>query len=154
MAEWLLALAKSGATTLVGAAATDVWQQARAGFARLFGRGDAQREALAASRLDALAVAVEQAGGPGTELDAVRQRQQAVWETRLGDLLEEDPEVAQALRRLCAELLPQLPAAQQQWLQHITASAPGASAQGVMFGNLINHPAPPSTASPAGPAPR
>jgi hypothetical protein len=146
-ADWLLQLATSGATTLVAAAATDMWQEARSGFARLFGRGDIKNEALAAGRLDALTTAVEKADV--SERDAVRQRLLPAWQTRLTDLLEEDPGTANTLRRLQDELQAGLPVAQQLWVQSITASAAGATAQGVMFGNIINRPAPPP-ASPAG----
>src|SRR5262245_51291073 len=61
VAEWITSLAATGGATLVAAAATDAWQQAKAGFARLFGRGDHDREAAVARRLDALAGEVEQA---------------------------------------------------------------------------------------------
>ena len=136
-ADWLLQLATSGATTLVGAAATTAWEEARSGFARLFGRGEKKREEIAAVRLDALAAEVEQA--ESSERDAVRQRLLPVWQTRLADLLEEDPAVTGVLRSLRDELLVRLPKAQQQWVQNITADAVGAIAQGVMFGNIYNY---------------
>jgi dsRNA-specific ribonuclease len=136
-AAWLVQLATSGATTLIGAAATDAWQQARAGFARLLGRGDADKQALAARRLDALTAAVSEAAEP----DKVREQMLPVWQTRLTDLLEEDPAAADLLRALRDELQERLPAPQQQWVQNVTASAPGAVAQGVVFGNIHNHPA-------------
>jgi hypothetical protein len=49
------------------------------------------------------------------------------------------------------------PATPQSWVQHVTSSAPGAIAQGAVFGNVINHPSsghprstpePPSEAGP------
>lgn len=139
--DLLMQLATSGATTLIGAAATDVWQQAREGFARLFARGDEEKETLAVRRLDALAAAVEQA--PASDPEDVRQKLLTQWQTRLIDLIEEQPDTAEALRSLRDDLQAKLPPAQQQWVQNVTATATGAVAQGVMFGNIINHPAPP-----------
>jgi hypothetical protein len=136
--DWLAQLAASGATTLVGAAATDAWQYGRDGFARLLGRGHQDREAVAERRLQALAAEVERA--PVGERAELRQRLLPAWQTRLADLLEEDPAVAELLRGLVDELRERLPSVQQQWVQHVTASADGAVAQGVMFGNIINHP--------------
>ncbi|GGM46734.1 hypothetical protein ACFFX1_18840 [Dactylosporangium sucinum] len=139
---WLAQVGMTGAAALVQAVATDGWQLARDGFARLLGRGDPGREGLAGQRLDALAAEVEQA--PADQRDEVRRRLLPAWQTRLTDLVEEDPALAEALVALRDEVLERLPAAQQQWVQHITASAPGATAQGVMFGNIINHPGPPT----------
>ena len=98
--EWIATLAGTGASTLVTAAATDVWQTARAGFVRLFGRGDAARAQLAEARLDELAAARDD-GEIGDQL--------VVWRTRLADLLQEDPNNAEALRALIDELTPRLP---------------------------------------------
>ena len=98
--EWIATLAGTGASTLVTAAATDVWQMARAGFVRLFGRGDAARAQLAEARLDELATARDH-GEIGDQL--------VVWRTRLADLLQEDPNSAESLRALIDELAPQLP---------------------------------------------
>ncbi|MCW3819718.1 hypothetical protein ONA91_35305 [Micromonospora sp. DR5-3] len=139
---WLEQLGMTGAAALVQAAATEVWQLARSGFTRLFGGGDREREAVAERRLDALAAEVEQA--PSSQRDQVRQRLLPAWQTRLADLIEEDPAAADALQALRNEVLARLPAPQQQWVQNITASASGATAQGVMFGNIINHPNPPA----------
>lgn len=136
--DWLAQLATSGATTLVGAAATDAWQHARDGFARLLGRGREDREAVAERRLQALAAEVERA--PLDERAGLRQRLLPAWQTRLADLLEEDPAAAELLRGLVDEVRERLPSVQQQWVQHITATACGAVAQGVMFGKIINHP--------------
>lgn len=137
--DWLVQLATSGATTLIGAAATDIWSDARAGFARLFGRGDADREALATRRLDALTAAVEQV--EVSERDTVRQQLLPVWQTRLTDLLEEDPDTADILRGLRDELQARLPAPQQQWVQTNIARDNSRlfAAQG---GNVIYHEAP------------
>jgi hypothetical protein len=139
---WLAQVGTTGAAVLVQAAATEVWQAARSGFVRLFGHGDGEREAVAERRLDALAAAVEQA--PPEQRDQVRQRLLPAWQTRLSDLIEEDPATADALRALRDELLARLPTPRQQWVQNITATASDATAQGVMFGNMINHLSPPA----------
>lgn len=141
----VMQLVTSAATTLVGAVATDAWQAARAGFARLLGRGDQAAEASAARRLDELegdvvAVDLEQRA-------QVRQQLVSDWRVRLRDLLQDHPELAEPLRELRDEVQVQLPPVQQQWVQNITASAPGATAQGAMFGSVINHAAP-ATAPP------
>ncbi|WP_328345482.1 hypothetical protein [Micromonospora sp. NBC_00421] len=143
-------LGMTGAAVLVQAAATDMWQVARSGFTRLLGRGDPHRETATVRRLDALAAEVEQA--PPAQRDQVRQRLLPAWQMRLSDLIEEDPARTDALRDLRDELLTRLPTPQQQWIQNITATASGATAQGVMFGSIINHPAPPGT-DPIGPVP-
>ncbi|MEO3927400.1 hypothetical protein ABGB07_26540 [Micromonosporaceae bacterium B7E4] len=72
----------------------------------------------------------------------MRERLLVAWQARLVDLMEEDPTAAEAVRLLSGELQAKLPAARQQWIQNVTAAAPGATAQGVMFGNIVNHPAP------------
>lgn len=65
------------------------------------------------------------------------------WQRKLRRLLDADPALATELRRvLDEELVPLLPAGERARLmniQNITASAPGATAQGAMFGNVINY---------------
>jgi hypothetical protein len=71
-------------------------------------------------------------------LPATRARQEGIWEERLRALLAEEPEAAAELRALLEEIryhVSQMP----QPVQNITASASGATAQGVMFGNVINY---------------
>src|SRR5690349_5269151 len=129
--EWMMQLATSAATSLATAVGTEAWAFARERFARLLGRGDDERTALARRRLDATAAEVE------ASPDALAQ-QQAVWQTRLTDLIEEDPAVAAELRALVAELIERLPAVQNQSIMHITANEHG-TVQGVQHGNIINH---------------
>jgi hypothetical protein len=132
-----------GATTLVTAAATDVWNGlARPGFIRLFGRGGADQEAKAARRLDALAATVEQA--PADRQVEVRAQQQPQWLTRLQDLAEDDPTVIDDLRALVTEITAELPAEQQVQVQNVVARDHG-RAFGVQNGNIFYHEAPPST---------
>lgn len=138
-------LATAAATTLVAAAATDAWRLARSGFARLLGRGDPHTEEVAGRRLDALAD--ELVDAPADQCEQIRHRALATWQVRLSDLLEEHPEAAEPMRELLDGLQTRLPPVQQQWVQHISAAAPGAIAQGVMFGNVVNHRLPVSDGS-------
>ena len=135
------ALVATGATTLVTAAATDMWGRlARPGFVRLFGRGRVDQEAVAARRLDALAAAVE--GAPADQQVEVRAQQQPQWLTRLQDLVDEDPAAVDDLRALVAELAAELPTGSQLQVQNVIARDHG-RAFGVQNGNIIYHEAPP-----------
>lgn len=108
--EWLVALATSGATTLVTAAATDAWHEALAGFRKLFGHGDPERENLAEHRLTAAAAKIERADE--TTRDGVREAEASIWSTGLADLLEEEPDQAEALRALIGRVEALLPQAE------------------------------------------
>lgn len=142
MEPLLVQLIISGATTLISAAATDLWKDARAGFARLFGRGDADREKLASHDLDELTAMVE--ASPPAERDSARKALLPLWEKRLNDLLSEDPSATDGLRQLCDQLQARLAAPQQQWVQNITASGQASRAFGVMGGGRLDvHEAPP-----------
>lgn len=115
--EWLYALSMSGATALVTAAASDFWQEIRAGFRKLFGNGDQNREQLAERRLDEVATVIEQADD--TAREAVRETQILVWRTRLADLLEEEPDLAEELRTLIGRVDAVLPRAEEARLTAI-----------------------------------
>ncbi|MBI1758765.1 MAG: hypothetical protein HYR62_06015 [Actinobacteria bacterium] len=139
---WMVSLVWNGAMALVGAAATDAWQTARAGFVALFRRYGDRRANLVATQLDADAWSVEQAAPP--ERDQVRRQLLPAWHTRLADLLAEhadDPDgaVARELRTFTESVEALLPTSQQTWIQHVDASAPGAIAQGVQSGNIHNY---------------
>ncbi|MFF2542561.1 hypothetical protein ACFVUY_08350 [Kitasatospora sp. NPDC058063] len=97
-ADLIIPLASSAAQALVDAATTDAWQAIRSGFLRLIGRGDPQRDQVAAHRLDDTAAQLEQADEEHQE--QVREALLATWCTRLADLLEERPDVAEDLRNL------------------------------------------------------
>lgn len=94
----LTALAVLAGQTVVAAASTDEWGTTKQGVARLLGRGDQKREQLAERRLDQTRDQLQAA--PGQELEQARADLEAVWRTRLGDLLEEHPEKAGELRVL------------------------------------------------------
>jgi hypothetical protein len=137
-------LAVAGATALVGAMATDAWQAARAGFAKLFGRGGQQKRELADRRLDQAAAQVAHADHDNQ--DRVRGELLAAWQIRLQDLLDEHPDALEELRTLTAQVQAQLPAAQQAWMQHNLARDHG-TVYGVQAGDQHIHyhrtPAPP-----------
>ncbi|MEW2266101.1 hypothetical protein ACGF5T_30620 [Streptomyces sp. NPDC047853] len=122
----LIALAASGGTALVQAAGTDAWTGLRQAVAGWFGRGDVQRERAELERLDQTADIV-QAAGQG-EVERVRDRQEAVWQTRIETLLEN---LDAAQREQAAEELRAVLA------QH--ASQPGVSAgQGGLAANTVD----------------
>ena len=135
--EWITAAAEAGGTALIGAAATDAWQTARNGMVKLFARGGKRRAELARDRLDR-DVAVIEAAGPG-ERDEVRARLLPGWQVRLADLLEEFPDARDEMVAWAEQVRAQLPTAEASWVQNITAAAPGATAQGAMFGNVVNY---------------
>jgi hypothetical protein len=89
-------LAGAAATALVGVLATDGWEAAKTGFARLLGCNDEKRRALAESRLNDSA---EEIAGAEEEMrDDVRARVLSTWQTRFSDFLQEEPQAADALR--------------------------------------------------------
>lgn len=146
------ALAVLAAQTVVAAASTDVWGAAKRGVARLLGRGDRQREQLAAQRLDQTRELLRAASGG--ELGLVRARQEAAWQLRLADLLEEHPEVAGELLLVVDQIRAELKAVGVvAAADHAVAAgrdvnieAPGGVAAGVIHGNV-------SPPGPTGPGP-
>ena len=92
LAESLMALAALAGNTVVTAATTDAWEAARRGFARLLGRGDPQRTAVAERRLGQ--THEQLTGVTGADLESAQAALEAQWVTRLADLLEEDRQYA------------------------------------------------------------
>lgn len=134
------ALILAAANALVSAMTTDGWQQARSVIVALWRRHRPDHMSAIEAEVDATHGEMASGGaGVGDELVAD-------WKRKLRRLLEADPALEAELRRVLDEqLLPLLSASEQarvQNIQHITASAPGAVAQGVMYGNIINHRAP------------
>ncbi|MEV4613600.1 hypothetical protein AB0K43_13505 [Kitasatospora sp. NPDC049258] len=98
----IVALATSGATTLVGLMVTELWSEARGRFAALFGRrSEAVCEDLDAVRAELLAAEDQDAAAAGAE---------AEWTARLRRALAADPAAAAQLRALLDELAPHQPA--------------------------------------------
>jgi len=105
--ESLTALTAAGGAAVVQAAGTDAWAGLRERIARLFGRGDGERERSELARLDRSAAELAQPDDAG-ESERVRFRQATVWQTRFEDLLEqsgaeEQEATAAELRTLLAE---------------------------------------------------
>jgi len=149
-----ISLAALAARTVVTSAVTDAWRIARQGFASLFGRGDAERTEVAERRLET--TREELAGLPTAEAEAeaVQSRLVAAWQTRLLDLLEENPEASAALSALVRQVQAQLPGRTVSAASHglavggdvtITASE-GAVAAGIVHGNV-------APGNPTGPGP-
>ncbi|WP_035804903.1 hypothetical protein [Kitasatospora mediocidica] len=94
----IVALATSGATTVVGLMATELWTEARGRFAALFGRrSESVCEDLDLAREELLAA--EDRAGATTAAEAE-------WGNRLRRALSADPAAAAQLRSLLDELAP------------------------------------------------
>jgi hypothetical protein len=134
-------LVLAAASAVVTAMATDGWQQAREAVVKLWRRSRPGHVPAIETDLDetrAEVIAARIAGDRVAEEGLV-----ADWERKLRRLLDADPALGIELRRvLDEELAPLLSAGEQARLvniQNITASAPGATAQGAIFGNVINY---------------
>lgn len=106
MTAELAELAQTAATTLVAAAATETWGAARDGFLRLFGRGSGSK--LAERRLDETLTEINKTSG--AKRDRLRADLTRTWQTRLADLLDESPEMADEMLALVGALQTSLPA--------------------------------------------
>lgn len=100
-------LASDAGKAVVAAAATDAWGQAKKAFARLLGRGDTAKIELYEDRLEQ--TRGELAAVPADGLEQVRERLAAAWQTRLLDLLEEQPGLAEDLRALVEQVQQSVP---------------------------------------------
>lgn len=118
----LVALALLAAQTVVAAASTDAWGAAKRGVAHLLGRGDPDRERLAEQRLEQTREQL-QVARPGQDLERARGSAEAVWRTRLADLLEEHPDAAGELRTLVERIQAELPADNVAASDHSVAAA-------------------------------
>jgi hypothetical protein len=119
LTEALEALAATGGTALVTAMVSDGWEGVKARFARLLGRGDVTQIQAAAARLEQSRAALAAVSGPAVE--QTRAQQQIAWQTRLGDLLEQDPGVEQELRALVAVVQAQAGGSAGPVVQHAGA---------------------------------
>ncbi|KIF02950.1 hypothetical protein PL81_26955 [Streptomyces sp. RSD-27] len=82
----LMVLAASGGTAVVTAAGTEAWIGFRRQVAKIFGRGDEQREQAELERLDQTATALDVL--EPAEVERVQIRQEASWQARFETLLE------------------------------------------------------------------
>jgi hypothetical protein len=108
LADSLMALASLAGNTLVAAAVTDAWENARRGVARLLGRGEPDRTKVAERRLDETRGQLTAVSG--SDLEQAQAVLAAQWATRLADLLEEDPDAEAGLRDLVGQIRAELPA--------------------------------------------
>ena len=98
MNDELTVLAEAGATALVAAMATDMWQETRNSVVGLFRRSGRDRRAALASRLDTGAALVRDAA----DQDEAWRTLFAYWTLELAVLLRDDPAVRDAMTRLAA----------------------------------------------------
>jgi len=117
--EVLLALAQFAGQTVAAAAITDVWEAVRSRFARLLGRGDARKTAVAEQWL---AQTRQQLTAAGSGVEQVREAQADRWAGRFADLLDEDPGAEAELRALVEEVAGQLPAVSASAADHSVAA--------------------------------
>ncbi|MGW5114489.1 hypothetical protein ACWEQ8_03415 [Streptomyces noursei] len=145
----LVALAASGATTLVQQMATDGWAAVRRRMASLLARRrGAEEEAEVERELDQARADVVAAQQDGDE--DVAEGMAMVWKARLRRVLAEDPAAAAELRRLLDEVAPQQQAQATVRDVHntLSGSASGVVVQaGVISGGIHGIP-------PGGPQPR
>ena len=130
--EWLVQVVATGGSAFVGAAGTEAWQVARNGVVRLFRLGGQRRQDAAGRWADQTAAEIEEA--PEAERAQLRERLALTWQQRLGDLVEEYPEVGEEVRAWARQVQAQLPPAQQTWVNTFVArdhatqyNAPGGS---------------------------
>jgi hypothetical protein len=134
--EALTGLVSAGGTALVGAMVTDGWEAVRARFARLLGRGDAKEAKAAAARLEESRAFL--AALAGAQLQRAQAELEITWCTRLGDLLERQPEAEQELRTLVAEAQALATGSAGRVEQHVSGS--GGAQQAVLgHGHQVNY---------------
>ncbi|MGW2545249.1 hypothetical protein ACWC5I_31325 [Kitasatospora sp. NPDC001574] len=113
----IAALAMSGATTIVAAMATDAWGSVRGFVLGLVRRRSPELGAEIEGRLDASAALITR----GQNAERARELVLGQWQLELEEFLAAHPEAVVELRARLDSLRAELPAAQQQWVQNITA---------------------------------
>ena len=131
----MMTLAQFAGQTVAGAAITDVWEVARGRFARLIGRGNADRTEAAERWLAETHREVSAAAAPG--MQQVQQRQAERWADRFADLLDEDPSLEAGLRELAEETAARLPARPVSAKNHSMAAGRDVTVSGGIVG--VNH---------------
>jgi hypothetical protein len=97
------------------------------------GPGEDDRQAAELARS-----AAELASADRAELEAARTRAEITWETHLRSLLASHPETRVELEGIVSEIRQHIPAAPHV-VQNITSAGHKSTAQGAMFGNVINY---------------
>lgn len=137
LSESLAALAGAGATSLVGAMATDAWQVTRERIARLFRHGDQADRAGVVALLDADAETLAQAGAG--DMDELRAELETAWQRRLKRLLAAHPAIEVELRELVRGI--EALGGGSVWVQRNVARD-HATQFAVQGGNVVYHQAP------------
>ena len=132
----LQAVIQAAVIALATAAGTGVFADARTGILALFRRGG-RDERETAQLLDDTDAAAREVGPE--RRDEVRADLARDWQVRLADLVRRNPELVDDVLAWVRETEGRLPAAQQPLLQNVVAAAPGAVAQGVQQGTIVNH---------------
>ncbi|MEU6665671.1 hypothetical protein [Streptomyces sp. NPDC046727] len=114
----ILALAMSGATTIVAAMATDAWETVRDHVSAFLHRRGPEPRAAVVARLESSAVQVAQS----RDADRARQVVCGQWQLELENFLMAHPEAVEELRAQLDTMRAALPKAQQQWVQNVTAN--------------------------------
>lgn len=137
------------ADTLAADAAQEIMRVLVAGVAemvkkipRLWHRAGEGEEDLVNAQIERSSLALQSAG---QNLPSAIARQEGVWEGLLSAMLTHDPDMAIEVSEFIAasrRRFSQMPAA----VQNVTAS--GGIAQGVMFGQIVNHNEPPGSQMP------
>lgn len=116
------ALVVAAGTALVGAMATDGWQQARTGLVALWRRvhpADADRVDAQLAVVRTQVLSAREAGDQDTE-----RALQGSWQLQLQQLLSEEPALADNLQRLLdEELTPALEAHRRAHPEHVVINA-------------------------------
>lgn len=150
LAEFLAALAAAGGTAVVQAMATDAWESARSGVARLLGRGeDPHRQEIIKAQLDEDAALLERADD--VEREMVRQELEPVWRRRLATYLDQHPEAIEELRELIEQIRDRLPGEQRMVVNNqLTVVRDHGTGNIVQGGDQHIHHYPGPTGSPGG----
>lgn len=147
------AVAALAGSAVVTAATTDGWEAVKQRFARLLGRGDADREQLAAGRLEETRKLL--AGAADADLEPARAAQAERWTVRLADLLDENPGAEDELRVLVAEVQASLAPGMVSAVDHSVAAGRdvriaanfGGVAAAIIHGNVTPGPTIPGAAT-------
>lgn len=111
-------IALAAATALLGAMATDAWQQSRTAVVAWWHKNHLERARDISRELDSTYSQAMAAGHSGDE--DVRQALTDAWRLRFQQLIDADPSVRQELRRLLDEhLAPALPPAEQTQVRQV-----------------------------------
>ena len=120
LGESLLALATLAGRTVVDAAATDRWETAERGYAKLLGQGNAKQTQLAEQWLEE--TREQLTDGAGADMELICTALAARWAGRWADLLEENPDAEADLRALVQEIQAARPAGRHSASNHAVSA--------------------------------